>query len=265
MKPAASSPLLRFGLFELNLQTGELRRQGMKIKLGRHAFRVLALLLEHPGQLRTREEIRQQLWGTNVFVNFDPSVNKAIHQLRRALGDSASNPHYVETVTGEGYRFVYFVQQSSGAIKKKMRKAHSIAVLPFASDPADREMELLNKRIVERLIDTMSRIPGLRVLAYSTIQRYRERDLNPQTVGQSLLVSIVAAGEMTRPDDELLVHLELIDVEDGTQLWGAQFKESYTDVRGNPEKLVDLICSQLRPVLAAVITTGTEKGLKDVS
>jgi len=79
MKQGASLPHLNFGLFDLNLQTGELRKQGLKIKLGRHAFRVLALLLEHPGQLRTREEIRQQLWDTHTFVNFDQSVNKAIH------------------------------------------------------------------------------------------------------------------------------------------------------------------------------------------
>ncbi len=130
MKQGASLPHLNFGLFDLNLQTGELRKQGLKIKLGRHAFRVLALLLEHPGQLRTREEIRQQLWDTDTFVNFDQSVNKAIHQLREALGDPASNPHYIETVAGRGYRFIYFAQASSQATRKQIRQLASIAVLP---------------------------------------------------------------------------------------------------------------------------------------
>lgn len=259
MKKEDSSSRVSFGLFELNLQTGELRKQGLKIKLGRHGFGVLALLLEHPGQLRTREEIRQQLWGTDTFVSFDQSVNKAIHQLREALGDPASNPHYIETVAGRGYRFIYFPQESTQAKRKQIRKLHSIAVLPFATEPADREIELLSKSIVKRLIDTISQTPGVRVLAYSTVQHYREQDLNPQTVGQNLPVRIVALGELTRSDNELHLHVELVDVGDGTQLWGAQFKESYTDFTAIPEKLADRICDQLRPILARKVGNGNNK------
>jgi TolB-like protein len=236
MKKESSASHLRFGLFELNLQTGELHKQGLKIKLGRHAFGVLALLLELPGQLRTREEIRQQLWGTDTFVNFDQSVNKAIHQLREALGDPAGNPHYVQTVVGLGYRFIYFAQESSEATRKQIRNLRSVAVLPFATEPADREIELLSKSIVKLLIDTISQTPGLQVLAYSTVQHYREPDLNPQVIGQNLPVRIVALGEMTRSDDELGLHVELVDVRDGTQLWGAQFKESYSDVSAKSRK-----------------------------
>lgn len=265
MKQESSLSRLSFGLFELNLQIGELRKQGLKIKLGRNAFTVLALLLEHPGQLRTREEIRQQLWGTDTFVNFDQSVNKTIYELREALGDSASNPHYIETVAARGYRFIYFAQESSQATRKQIRNLHSIAVLPFATDPADREIELFSKSIVRRLIDTISQTPGLRVLAYSTVQRYWEQDLNPQTDGQNLPVRIVALGEMTRSDDELLLHVELVDVGDGTQLWGAQFKQPYTDVLARPEKLATRISDQIRPILARTMRRRKRKGSKRVA
>ncbi len=265
MKQESSLSLLSFGLFELNLQIGELRKQGLKIKLGRHAFTVLALLLEHPGRLRTREEIRQKLWGADTFVNFDQSLNKAIHQLREALGDPAGNPHYIETVAGRGYRFIYFVQESSQSTRKPTRKPHSCAVLPFVTDPANREMELLGKRIVERLIDTISRTPGIRILAFSTVQHSGENDLNPRQAGQNLLVRTVAVGEMIRPNDELLLHVELIDASDGTQLWGAQFKEHYADVLARPEKLATRISDQIRPILARTMRRRKRKGSKRVA
>jgi DNA-binding winged helix-turn-helix (wHTH) protein len=260
MKQWTRPPRLHFGLFEFNVQMGELRRQGLKIKLGQHALKLLALLLEHPGQLRTREEIQQQLWGTNTFVNFDQSLNKAIHQLRQALGDLASCPHYIETVAGRGYRFIYLSQESQQATGKETRSLHSVAVLPFFTEPSDRQMEVLNERMVERLIDTISQTPGVRVLAYSTVQRYREQELNPQMVGRDLLVRVVAAGKMTRPNDELLLHVELIDVEDGTQLWGAQFRESYADALADPQKVADRICSQLLPILICKLSKGAKKG-----
>ena len=92
-------------------------------------------------------------------------------------------------------------------------------------------------------------------MAYSTVQRYRQKDLDPLAVGQNLLVRAVAAGEMIRRNDELLLHVELIDVGSGTQLWGAQFKEPYSDVLVHPEKLADKICHRLRLVLAPNMST----------
>ena len=85
-------------------------------------------------------------------------------------------------------------------------------MLPFASESADAEMELLNRRIIERVIDTISRAPGVRVLAYNTIQHQRGKDLDSRSVGENLLVNAIAVGEMIRHNDELLLHVELIDV-----------------------------------------------------
>jgi len=243
---------IRFGVFEISPRTSELRKQGLKIKLGQQAFKLLLLLLERPREIRTREELRQQLWPSDTFVDFEHSLNKAMHILRQALGDSASNPRYIETIAGQGYRFIPIPQEPHG------RKIESLAVLPLISRPIDTEMEFLNKRIVERVIDTISQTPEIRVLAYSTVQRYSEKDLDPRALGQDLLVRAVAAGEMTRRNDELLLHVELIDVDDGTQLWGAQFKELYSDVLDRPEKLADGICDQLRPILVLNVSRTRE-------
>src|SRR5579864_2499067 len=96
----------RFGVFEINLRAGELRRNGVKIKLQEQPFQVLVLLLERPGEVVTREEVRNRLWPADTFVDFDHSLNAAVRRLRDALGDSAENPTFVETVARRGYRFL---------------------------------------------------------------------------------------------------------------------------------------------------------------
>src|SRR5437870_10369029 len=115
----------RFGVFEFNPQADELRKWGLKVRVGPQACKVLASLLEHPGQVRTREELRQRLWPTDTFVDFEHSLNKAIHTLRVALGDSATSPRYIETVAGQGYRFIPVLQEISHAVTKR-RSPHRI-------------------------------------------------------------------------------------------------------------------------------------------
>jgi DNA-binding winged helix-turn-helix (wHTH) protein len=103
---SATHKLLRFGAFELNLDTEELRKSGTLIKLSPQPFRLLGLLAKHSGQIVTREEIKEQLWGDETFVDFEQGMNHCIKQIRTVLGDNAGNPLYVETVPRRGYRFL---------------------------------------------------------------------------------------------------------------------------------------------------------------
>src|ERR1041385_3073706 len=97
---------VHFGTFEVDLHAGELRRNGSKVKLQEQPFQVLTVLLERPGSVVTREELQKRLWAVDTFVDFDHSLNAAIRRLRDALGDSAENPRFVETVARRGYRFM---------------------------------------------------------------------------------------------------------------------------------------------------------------
>src|SRR5436305_282500 len=129
----SSSPqILRFSTFELDVRAGELRKQGVKIKLQEQPFRILEMLLAHPGQLVTREELRSRLWPSDTFVDFDHSLNKAINKLREALDDSAESPRFVETIPRRGYRMLAPLGKAAGQIE-------SLAVLPLenlSDDPA---------------------------------------------------------------------------------------------------------------------------------
>ncbi len=107
---------LRFGVFELDLRAGELRKHGLRVRLQEQPFQVLAMLLEHPGEVVTREELQKKLWPADTFVDFDHGLNKAINKLREALGDSAESPRFVETVARRGYRFLAEVKVADAAL-----------------------------------------------------------------------------------------------------------------------------------------------------
>lgn len=115
---ARTSAILRFGVFEVDVRSGELRKQGVRIKLQEQPFHVLTVLLQRPGEVVTREELRSQNWPADTFVDFDNSLNTAINKLREALGDSADNPRFIETLPRRGYRFIAPVSPNDGIEKR---------------------------------------------------------------------------------------------------------------------------------------------------
>jgi DNA-binding winged helix-turn-helix (wHTH) protein len=105
--------IVRFGVFEANFETGELRKNGAKVPLQGQPFQVFVILLEHVGELVGREELRQKVWPEDTFVDFDHALNTAITKIRVALGDDADNPRFVETLPRRGYRFIGPVDKPS--------------------------------------------------------------------------------------------------------------------------------------------------------
>src|SRR5271163_2120397 len=110
---------LRFGVFEVDLRAGELRKHGLKIRLQEQPFQVLRMLVEHAGEVVTREDLQKKLWTADTFVDFDHGLNKAINKIREALGDSAESPRFVETVSRRGYRFLAEVKDSAARITRR--------------------------------------------------------------------------------------------------------------------------------------------------
>src|SRR5215472_227905 len=96
----------RFGPFEADLQTQELRKQGVRLRLPGQSFQILKMLLERPGEMVTRDELRATLWPSDTFVDFEHGLNAAVNRLRETLGDSADSPHLIETLPRRGYRFI---------------------------------------------------------------------------------------------------------------------------------------------------------------
>ena len=134
MAMAIPSGQVRFGVFEVDLRSGELRKQSIKIKLHDQPFQILAMLLEHPGELVTREQLHQRLWPSDTFVDFDVGLNSAIKRLRDALGDSAEEPRYIETLPRRGYRFIAPVENGDLPAPAAV-KIHVAPVVPLRPAP----------------------------------------------------------------------------------------------------------------------------------
>jgi DNA-binding winged helix-turn-helix (wHTH) protein/Tol biopolymer transport system component len=107
---------IRFGVFEVDLATGELRKAGTKVKLQDQPFQILSALLERPGEIVSREDLRQKIWRDDTFIDFDQGLSKAVNKIREALGDSADNPRFVETLARRGYRFIAPVEMECGSV-----------------------------------------------------------------------------------------------------------------------------------------------------
>ncbi|HEY1263822.1 MAG TPA: winged helix-turn-helix domain-containing protein [Terriglobales bacterium] len=135
--------LLRFGAFEADLTAGELRKNGARLRLQEQPFQLLALLLQRPGEVVTREEVRQRLWSSDTFVDFDHSLNTAVNKIREALGDSASHPRFLETVARRGYRFLAPVE--SVGDQKNTEAAPAVAL------HAELEVPLPNRGVTRSL------------------------------------------------------------------------------------------------------------------
>ena len=142
MQPTPVSPnTIRFGLFEADVSAGELRKRGRKIPVQDQPFRVLTVLLLHPGELVSREEFQRALWPGDTFVEFDEGLNKAIQKLRRALDDSSDNPRFIETLPRKGYRFIAPVDRPAGEVsgaKGHPTRVDSNFIAPVASSGGTR-------------------------------------------------------------------------------------------------------------------------------
>src|SRR5581483_4371092 len=131
-----NSRVFRFATFEADPVTGELRKSGIRIRLQEQPFQVLLMLLERPGELLTREELRQRLWPADTFVDFDHSLNTVVNKLREALGDSAANPRFIETLARRGYRFLAPVRTEPETSEVSMEPTPRVATPPAAAPEA---------------------------------------------------------------------------------------------------------------------------------
>ncbi len=382
-------PLYRFGSYEFEPRTGELRKQGIRIRFDGQPVAILLMLLNRPGELITREELQKKLWPADTFVDFEHSLNAAVKRLRSVLNDSADKPRFIETVPRRGYRFIAPVEGAfpasapdstnqdapsanlepidltidktdaevpapagtgtqrrtvwlafnrapvapvrlnpevpaeleriiTKALEKDRRLRHqsaaeirtdlqrlerdtdstrvtalngvapgvgsrpwwrdkmalaaggvvlagllafagwftvfrsrveaidSVAVLPFVNASTDPDAEYLSDGITESLIGQLSQIPQLKILARSTVFRYKGRNIDPQKVGRDLNVRAVLTGRVSERGETLTVSMELMDVTDGSELWGEQYNRKLADILAVQEDIAREITVKLR-------------------
>lgn len=268
--PVSTSRRVAFGAYEADLQSGELRKNGIRLRLQAQPFQILAMLLERPGELVTREEICQKVWSENTFVDFDQSLGTAINKIREILGDSAAEPRFVETLPRRGYRFIAPV-----TVAKPARSTHksrwfpaavgvcvavmllaalqiaanfhgwrdgllsrvatqppvrSIAVLPLLNLSSDPDQQFFADGMTDELITSLAQIGSLRVISHTSAMAYLGTHKPAAEIARELGVDALVEGSVVRSGSKVRITAQLIHAASDRHLWAHSYDREMTDV-----------------------------------
>jgi TolB-like protein/Tfp pilus assembly protein PilF len=226
------SRVLRFEDFEIDLAAGLLHKGGIRISLRDQSFQVLAALLEHPGQVVSRDELRRRLWPENIFVDFDNNLNAAIARLREALCDSADHPRFIETLPKRGYRFLTRVfdpplkQEATPATRVRL------VVLPFLNLSGDPGQEYLSDAMTDEIITEVARLAPelLAVIARTTAMYYKGSRADVAQVGRDLGVDYVVEGSVRRDTARFELNVQLIQVSDQMHVFAKKYDADIREI-----------------------------------
>ena len=236
------SSRIAFDWFELDLRSGELRKEGRRIRLQAQPFKLLALLIENAGEIVTREEVWRTLWHKDTFVDFNHGVAVAVNKLREALGDSVQRPRFIETFPKRGYRFIARIEPPVGCAVDPP----SIAVLPFVNITADKENEYFGDGLAEEIINALAQMSGVMVAGRTSSFYFRGKDVELAEIGRCLNVQYILEGSVQRSGNHVRVTAQLIKVADGFHTWSARYDRELTDLFAVQDEITTAIAEALR-------------------
>ncbi len=246
-------PLIRFGSFEVDTGSGELRRQGVRVSLQEQPFQALIALLECPGEVVTRAELTGRLWPVHTFVDFDRGLNKAINKLRFALRDHAEKPRYVETLPQRGYRFIAPVERSSrarDATRPHPATIDSLAVLPLQNLSGDPSQEYFSDGLTDELIGALAQIASLRVISRTSVMSYKgTRTLLP-AIAKELGVDAVVQGAVLRSDQKVRITAQLILAAEEKHLWCGRYERDLREILQLQTEVAHSIAHEIHKLVA---------------
>jgi TolB-like protein/tetratricopeptide (TPR) repeat protein len=229
-----------FGPYELDPESATLRKHGTALRLREQAVQVLVALVDRPGELVTRDELRRKLWNDGTVVDFDVGLNTAISRLRQVLNDPAGSPRFIETVPKRGYRFIASVPRQ-----------HSLAVMPFVNQSAEREGDYFSDGLTEELIRACWRIDGLRVAGRATVSRFQKQPYDPIRAAKELGVDSILEGSVRRMAGHIRISVHLLNGEDGFEIWTERFDADGKDVFAIQDHVTERIAEVLKTRLKA--------------
>ena len=282
---------IRFGAFALDRSSGELYKGSTRLRVPHQSIEILIALLEHPGELVGREDLRRRLWADHTFVDFEHGLNAAIRRLRAALGDSADTPRFIETLPRRGYRFIGSCDPRTGvqdrlsgdaAARDAVRRARggistasrdperddrrvkrerppadrssqirSLVVLPFTNGSGAGMQQYFADGMTESLIGSMSIIGRLRVISPSSAARYRSTDKSLPQIARELAVDGLIQGAAAQSENGFLVEVALVEGQAGETLWSRRYERPMTDLLRVQAEIAETIAAEIRLKLSA--------------
>ena len=240
------SEILRFGLYEVDRHSGEVRKRGVPVKVRHQSFQILDALLEHPGKVVSRDDLRERLWGDDVIVDFENNLNTAIAQLRQALCDSSERPRYIETVPKRGYRFV--AEISARVTERENARTRSrLVVLPFINMTGDGSQEYFSDAVTDEVINALAGLAPeyLAVIARTTAMHYKGSRKDVARIARELNVDYVVEGGVFRADNHVSVNVQLISTRDEAHLYSRKFETDIAEVFGLYASIADELAQHL--------------------
>ncbi len=265
MRPRATARnILQFGPFELDTGAGELRKNGFKLKLQDQPLKILKILLQKRGDIVTREELRENIWPANTFVEFDHGLYSAMARLRDVLGDSAESPRFVETLARRGYRFIAPVtipesMQASNTTApettppsgRRVSKilAYSLAVLPFENLSGNPAEEYFADGMTDEVITRLAQLGSLRVISRTSMMQYKGGKKPLPQIGRELNVDTIVEGSVMRSQNRVRITAQLVDTSTDHHVWAHSYERERGDVFVVQNEISRAIAAQIRASL----------------
>jgi TolB-like protein/DNA-binding winged helix-turn-helix (wHTH) protein/lipoprotein NlpI len=220
---------LRFGSFELDVRSRELRTGAARVRLQEQPFEILCMMLERPGAVVTRDQLRQRLWPDGTFVDFEHSLNAAVKRLRAALGDDADNPRFVETLPRRGYRFIAALAPEPG--DGPGDGVPRVAVLPFSNLSDEGSQEYFTDGLTEEMIAQLGQQSRGRigVIARWSSMVFKGSSQGSREIGQALRAQYLLEGSVRREGDRVRITARLVEASSETHLWAETYERHLTD------------------------------------
>src|SRR6266446_5246599 len=259
----AADSAVKFGFdkFELDVRSGELRKDGKPVKLQLQPFKVLAFLVARAAQVVTRDEIRQHVWGGETFVDYEQGLNYCIREIRAALGEDAANPRYIETCPRRGYRFLIPVMELPS------REAPSedrvmLAVLPLENLGGNQEQEYFADGLTDELITELGGLSPQRlgVIARTSAMQYKRTTKGIDQIGRELGVDYIVEGAVRRDGSRVRITAQLIRVSDQTHAWAHAYERQLQDVLLLQSELASAIAAEVRVQLVPQVSSSGAPG-----
>ena len=231
MATVQQSKIVSFGPYRIDLRSGELYKGSERIVLQGQTFRLLEGLLERPGEVLGRDELRARLWPGDTFVDFEHSINAAVRRLRRALGDSADAPRYIETLHRRGYRFVGAMPAADEGRGATTGPRMRLAVLPFSAITSRAEPDGFTDGLTEEAIAQITHrcAPAIGVVSRLAVDRLGYSRAPIETVRDALQVDYVVEGRVRHGANRVRITSQLIDAADATHIWADAYERDCAD------------------------------------
>jgi TolB-like protein/Flp pilus assembly protein TadD len=234
----------RFGDYELDRRTLELRRSGEKLKLAPQPAAVLRLLVSRPGELVSRDEIRRELWGDDTFVDFDRNLNYCLTCIRDALGDAAQNPRFIETLPRRGYRFIAALERPRSFAEP------TLAVLPFANLNGDPALEYFADGVTDVLITELARIKSVRVISRQSVLHLKGSSRKLEEIAQDLGIDGIVEGAVLHEGNRARLTAQLVLAAPERHVWAQCYECDVSGVLATQREAARAIAASVAGALA---------------